>query len=51
MMDFLKDIVNEIGDDYTKLAAEITELEQFVDTGSYIFNGLCSGSIWGGRVF
>ena len=47
-MDFLKDIVNEIGDDYTKLAAEITELEQFVDTGSYIFNGLCSGSIWGG---
>ena len=47
-MDFLKDIVNEIGDDYTKLAAEITELEQFVDTGSYIFNGLCSGSIFGG---
>ena len=47
-MDFLKDIVNEIGDDYTKLAAEITEVEQFVDTGSYIFNGLCSGSIFGG---
>ena len=41
-MDFLKDIVKEIGDDFTKLASEITEVEQFVDTGSYIFNGLCS---------
>ena len=47
-MDFLKDIVKEIGDDFTKLASEITEVEQFVDTGSYIFNGLCSGSIFGG---
>jgi len=47
-MDFLKDIVKEIGDEYTKLASEIVEVEQFVDTGSYIFNGLCSGSIFGG---
>ena len=47
-MDFLKDIVKEIGDDYTKLAADIDETETFVDTGSYIFNGLCSGSIFGG---
>jgi len=47
-MDFLKDIVKEIGDDFTKLASEIDEVEQFVDTGSYIFNGLCSGSIYGG---
>ena len=47
-MDFLKDIVKEIGDDFTTLASEITEVEQFVDTGSYIFNGLCSGSIFGG---
>ena len=47
-MDFLKDIVNEIGDDFTKLADEITSVEQYVDTGSYIFNGLCSGSIFGG---
>jgi len=39
-MDFLKDIVKEIGDDYTKLAADIDETETFVDTGSYIFNGL-----------
>ena len=47
-MDFLKDIVKEIGDDFTKLASEIDGVEQFVDTGSYIFNGLCSGSIFGG---
>ena len=47
-MDFLKEIVKEIGDDFTKLASEIDGVEQFVDTGSYIFNGLCSGSIFGG---
>mgnify|MGYP001171990544 CR=1 FL=1 len=47
-MDFLKDIVKEIGDDYTKLAADIDETETFVDTGSYIFNGLVSGSLFGG---
>ena len=47
-MDFLKDIVKEIGDDYTKLAADIDDTEQYVDTGSYIFNALVSGSIFGG---
>ncbi len=47
-MDFLKEIVKEIGDDFTKLAADIDETEQYVDTGSYIFNGLVSGSIFGG---
>jgi len=47
-MDFLKEIVKEIGDDYTKLAADIDETEDYVDTGSYIFNGLVSGSLFGG---
>jgi RecA/RadA recombinase len=47
-MDFLKDIVKEIGDDYTQLASEIDETETYVDTGSYIFNALVSGSIFGG---
>jgi len=47
-MDFLKDIVKEIGDDYTQLAADIDETERYIDTGSYIFNGLVSGSIYGG---
>ena len=47
-MDFLKDIVKEIGDDYTKLVTDIDDTESYVDTGSYIFNGLVSGSIFGG---
>ena len=47
-MDFLKEIVKEIGDDYTQLASDIEGSEQFIDTGSYIFNGLVSGSIHGG---
>ena len=37
-MDFLKDIVKEIGDDFTKLAADIDETETYVDTVRYIFN-------------
>ena len=47
-MDFLKDIVKEIGDDYTELASDIDETETYVDTGSYVFNALVSGSIFGG---
>ena len=47
-MDFLKEIVKEIGDDYTQLAADIEGQEQYIDTGSFIFNGLVSGSIFGG---
>jgi RecA/RadA recombinase len=48
MMDFLKEIVKEIGDEYTQIASDIDETERFIDTGSYIFNGLISGSILGG---
>ena len=47
-MDFLKEIVKEIGDEYTQIASDIDEQEEFIDTGSYIFNGLVSGSIYGG---
>ncbi len=47
-MDFLKDIVKEIGDDYTQLASDISDSEQYIDTGSLVFNGLVSGSIFGG---
>ncbi len=47
-MDFLKEIVKEIGDDYTQLAADINEEEEFIDTGSHIFNAMVSGSIYGG---
>jgi len=47
-MDFLHDLVKEIGGEYTQLASEIDETETYVDTGSYIFNALVSGSIFGG---
>ena len=47
-MDFLKEIVKEIGDEYTQIAADIDETERFIDTGSYIFNAVVSGSIYGG---
>ena len=47
-MDFLKEIVKEVGGEYTQLASDIDETEQYVDTGSYIFNGLVSGSLFGG---
>jgi len=48
MTDFLKQIVKDIGDDYASLAQDIDETESFVGTGSFIFNALCSGSIFGG---
>ena len=47
-MDFLKEIVKEIGDDYTQLVKDIDGTERFIDTGSYIFNAMVSGSIYGG---
>ena len=47
-MDFLRDIVKEIGDEYTKLAADIDDTETYVDTGSFVLNALVSGSISGG---
>ena len=47
-MDFLKDIINEIGGDYSKIASDIDETETYVDTGSFIFNALVSGSLYGG---
>jgi len=48
MNSFLKDIIKEIGGEYTQLASSINETETYVDTGSYIFNALVSGSIFGG---
>ena len=47
-MDFLKEIVKEIGDEYTQISSDLEETERFTDTGSFIFNGLVSGSIFGG---
>ena len=47
-MDFLKEIVKEIGDEYTQLARDIDDTESYIDTGSFIFNSLLSGSLFGG---
>lgn len=47
-MNMLSDILKTVGKEYATLASEIRETERFVDTGSYIFNALISGSIFGG---
>jgi RecA/RadA recombinase len=48
MSSFLKSLIKDVGSDYASLAADIDEDESFVSTGSYIFNALVSGSIYGG---
>ena len=50
-MDFLKDIAKTAGNEYAALVSEGVEagdVDNFIDTGSYIFNALLSGSIYGG---
>jgi|TARA_B100001250_G_scaffold15850_1_gene13763 RecA/RadA recombinase len=50
-MSFLKDIVKEIDNEYAAVVADgvaAGDTSGFIDTGSYIFNGLVSGSIKGG---
>ena len=51
MTDFLKTIIKEVGNEYASLVAdgvEAGDVDSFIDTGSYIFNALLSGSIHGG---
>lgn len=48
MTNFLESIAKDIGGEYANLASNIDETETYVDTGSYIFNALVSGSIYGG---
>ena len=51
MNDFLKDIIKSTGNEYASLVedgVEAGDVESFIDTGSYIFNALLSGSIYGG---
>ena len=50
-MDFLKNIAKTAGNEYAALVSEGVEagdVDSFIDTGSYIFNALLSGSIYGG---
>ena len=51
MNDFLKDIIKETGNEYASLVSDGVEAgdnDSFIDTGSYIFNALLSGSLYGG---
>tara|TARA_B110000503_G_scaffold65258_1_gene102627 strand:+ start:1891 stop:2916 length:1026 start_codon:yes stop_codon:yes gene_type:complete len=51
MSDFLKDIIKETGNEYAGLVSEgidSADVTSFIDTGSYSFNALLSGSIYGG---
>ena len=51
MIDFLKDIAKQAGNEYASLVAdgvEAGDVDNFIDSGSYIFNALLSGSIHGG---
>ena len=50
-MSFLQDIVKEIDNEYAGLVSDgvaAGDTSGFIDTGSYIFNALVSGSIYGG---
>jgi len=51
MSDFLKNVIKEVGNEYASLVAdgvEAGDVESYIDTGSYIFNALLSGSLHGG---
>ena len=50
-MSFLKSIAKEIGNEYAGLVSDgvsAGDTKDYIDTGSYIFNALVSGSIYGG---
>ena len=49
--DFLKDVIKTTGNEYASLVSdgvETGDVENFIDTGAYIFNALLSGSLNGG---
>ena len=51
MTDFLKSVIKDVGNEYASLVidgVEAGDVDSFIDTGSYIFNGLLSGSLYGG---
>ncbi|UNH61264.1 recombinase [Synechococcus phage S-SZBM1] len=50
-MSFLNDVVKEIGNEYAGVVSDgiaAGDVSTFIDTGSYLFNALVSGSIFGG---
>ena len=50
-MSFLKNVLKETGNEYGTVVSDglaTADVSGYVDTGSYIFNALCSGSLYGG---
>ena len=48
MNDFLKDVIKQVGNEYASIVddgVEAGDVDSFIDTGSYIFNALLSGSV------
>ena len=50
MTDFLKSVIKDVGNEYATLVVDGTsgDNDTYIDTGSYIFNALLSGSLNGG---
>jgi RecA/RadA recombinase len=50
-MSFIKDLVKSSGNEYASVVSDgvsAGDVDSFVDTGSYVFNALLSGSLYGG---
>ena len=50
-MSYLKELAKVSGNEFANLVDDGIfggDVEQFIDTGSYVFNALLSGSIYGG---
>ena len=50
-MSFLKNVIKEVGNPYGTIVSDglaTADVSGYVDTGSFIFNALCSGSLYGG---
>jgi len=50
-MSFIKDLVKSTGNEYANVVSDgvaAGDVDTFVDTGSYVFNSLLSGSLYGG---
>ena len=51
MSNFLSDIVGKLGNEYASIVSDgigSSDINSFVDTGSYSLNALLSGSLFGG---
>jgi hypothetical protein len=50
-MGFLDTVIKDSGNEFASIVSDgvaAGDVTDYVDTGSYIFNALCSGSIYGG---